>query len=384
MPSDARGFRTGRADEVARKVERVAALARDLALDGILLSTQHNFSWLSGGGSNRVDALRESGVATLMVTADGLLYLLANVIESRRIAAEALPGIDVRVVDYPWQRERQDSGILLKMAAEATDGRAAFGTDAGLAGATHAEGRIARLRQTFDESEIPRYRSLSQDAGAIVGEMARNVAPGTTESEIARRVGAALITADMRPAVVLVGGDDRIDRYRHPVPTDATWTERLLIAVCAERHGMVTALTRLVTTRPDAELARRTRATADVFAALLGRTIGGATGADLYDVAREAYAKAGFAGQEHLHHLGGAIAYRAREWVAHPHSTDVVMAPQAFAWNPTITGTKVEETCLLQADGTLEVLTSTDRWPSIVIGVRSQRLHVPDALVLGA
>jgi hypothetical protein len=147
---------------------------------------------------------------------------------------------------------------------------------------------------------------------------------------------------------------------------------------------MITALTRIVSTRRDDELAHRTRCAANVFAALLTASTPGATGADLFGAAVAAYADAGYAGEERAHHQGGVIAYRAREWIAHPHSTDVMGAPQAVAWNPTITGTKVEETCLLHQNGAVEVLTTTPDWPSLEIAVRSQRLRVPDVLVLGA
>ena len=37
---------------------------------------------------------------------------------------------------------------------------------------------------------------------------------------------------------------------------------------------------------------------------------------------------------------------------------------QAFAWNPTIAGTKVEDTALL-VDGTLDMITTSPDWPVI-------------------
>lgn len=37
---------------------------------------------------------------------------------------------------------------------------------------------------------------------------------------------------------------------------------------------------------------------------------------------------------------------------------------QAFAWNPTITGTKVEDTALVIGDN-VELITSTPDWPVI-------------------
>ena len=90
----------------------------------------------------------------------------------------------------------------------------------------------------------------------------------------------------------------------------------------------------------------------------------GTSGADLYEVAARAYGDAGFPGEEHLHHQGGAAGYRTRDWVAHPACTERVQDGQAFAWNPSITGSKVEETCIASDEG-IEMITTTPGWPAI-------------------
>jgi hypothetical protein len=41
-----------------------------------------------------------------------------------------------------------------------------------------------------------------------------------------------------------------------------------------------------------------------------------------------------------------------------------VLPRQAFAWNPSITGSKIEDTALL-VDGNIELITGTPRWPVI-------------------
>ena len=198
MHSDARGFRTARFEEVGRKADLLAALAREQGLSAVLLTTQHNFSWLSAGGSNRIDALRENGVATLMVTADRRRYLLANTIESARISKEALDGLDFAVLDFPWEDERQDPALLYRIAVEAA-GSAALGADLPSTHARLLEPAISSLRQALDEGELPRYRSLCQDAATVVGSVARTLEPGLTEHDIAQRVGCALLSANMRP-----------------------------------------------------------------------------------------------------------------------------------------------------------------------------------------
>jgi antitoxin VapB len=93
------------------------------------------------------------------------------------------------------------------------------------------------------------------------------------------------------------------------------------------------------------------------------------------------YAEAGYPGEERRHHQGGATGYRSREWLAHPECDEIVQVRQAFAWNPTITGTKIEETALVLGDR-VEVITSSPKWPSIEIDVRGQTLLAPAVLSL--
>jgi len=104
------------------------------------------------------------------------------------------------------------------------------------------------------------------------------------------------------------------------------------------------------------------------------------SGADLYEVAARAYRDAGFPGEEHLHHQGGAVGYRTRDWVAHPTCTELVQDSQAFAWNPSITRSKVEETCIAFEDG-IEIITTTQGWPAIASEANG-KYFLPDVLSL--
>jgi Xaa-Pro aminopeptidase len=359
----------------------VLAMLNEENLGGVLLNSQHNFSWLTAGGTNGVDLSSQAGVASLLVRNDGKCFLLANRIEMPRMLAEEISVEDFEPVEFAWEDEQAQPSFLADRALALLKDGAALGTDLPLsANFRTVEGALARCRYQLTEAEIERYRLLGRDAGIAIGNLVRTLAPGQTEQEVARLAIDALAARGAHSVVTLVAADERLRNFRHPVPTKSKWGKVLMVVVCARRDGLIASLTRIVCngTVPD-ELKRRTLAAARVNAELLSATRPQATGADLYEIAARAYLEAGFEGEEQLHHQGGACGYRPRDWVAHPSCTEKVQVNQAFAWNPSITGTKVEETCIAFANG-MEAITSTPDWPQISVQVNGREYLSPDVL----
>jgi Xaa-Pro dipeptidase len=362
MPNDELQMTNG---ELGAKTDRLVRIARDAGLRGIVLATHHNIAWLTAGRSNRVDGSRETGTARLLVTADGRRFVLANAIEMPRMLDEVLAGFDFEPLEYPWT-EDQDPARAVRAARTIIGEQPGLGADWPLPDTTMIESAIARARTLLTPDEVDRYRALGRDAGRALGGLCQSLSPGEDEREIARSIVHAAAGFGARAVVALVGADERLRKYRHPLPTRTPWKHVVMLALCAERDGIIVSLSRVVAVGGPADLDARTRATASVFGRLLAATRPGATGAQLYAAAVDGYAAAGYAGEELKHHQGGAIGYRAREWVAHPLSQEVVQERQAFAWNPTVTGTKVEDTALVVGN-TIELITSTPDWPAIPV-----------------
>ena len=255
---------------------------------------------------------------------------------------------------------------------------ATLGADWPLPGVTVLEAALSRARSLLTDGDIARYRALGREAGLMLGNVCRALTPGDDERDIARAImdGAAGLRA--RPIVTLVGSDERLRRFRHPVPTASPW----------KIGGHVRALRRARRAGGLAlahRLGRRSRRISNPApappprssAACSTRPVRARPRRSLYTVAADGYAAAGFPGEELKHHQGGAIGYRAREWVAHPNSQESVQARQAFAWNPTIAGTKVEDTALV-IDDRLEMLTTTPEWPVITLGTGDRPVVASD------
>jgi antitoxin VapB len=335
-------------------------------LGGVLISSQHNFSWLTAGGSNGIDTSREPGAGALLVRRDGKRFVLANRIEIARLLNEELAGEDFEPVEFGWEEEKASPSLPVDRARALLNETDALGSDLSMTGNVRTiEGALARCRYELTPPEIERFRQLGRDAGQAISSLMKSLSPGETEREIARRASDSLAAYGIHTVVNLVAADERISSYRHPLPTEKKWQRVLMVVVCARRSGLVASLTRIVSAGPVAdELKRRTEAASNVNAQLLAATRPGVTGAELYSVAARAYLAEGFEGEEHLHHQGGAAGYRTRDWVAHPFCEERVHLHQAFAWNPSVTGTKVEETTVV-FDDEIEAITRTPDWPQI-------------------
>jgi len=352
-------------------------------LGGVLISSQHNFSWLTAGSRSGIDLSREPGAGALLVRRDGKRFLLASRIEMARLLTEELSDKDFEPIEFGWEEEKVRASFLVDRARSLLIDNESLGSDLPVpTGVRTVEGSLAHCRYVLTSSEMDRFRQLGQDAGRAISDLIKSLQPGETETQIARHAADALAAKNIHVVVNLVAADERIKKYRHPVPTEKRWERVLMVVVCARRNGLIVSLTRIVSAgKLSDDLKHRTAAAARVNAQLLSSTRPGTTGAELYAVATRAYEAEGFQGEEHLHHQGGATGYRTRDWVAHPACEEQVHLHQAFAWNPSITGTKVEETAIVVETGT-QTITSTADWPQISVRAGAQDIQSPNVLII--
>ena len=369
--------------EIVEKIERLQKMLAENRFGGVLMNSQHNFAWLTGGKSNGINLSAESGACYLLVRQDGKSFVLANNIEMPRLLSEEISSEDFEPIEFTWQEEKAAGDFVIKKAASLLKNDQTLASDLFLNSKVHTiENLIARCRYSLTEAEIKRYRKLGKDAGKAIGNVIKIINAGETEIEIARKTRNELAKFNINSIVTLIGADERIEKFRHPIPTQNIWKKVVLIAVCGKREGLIANLSRIVCIGeiPE-ELKRKTEAAAYVFAKLLSETKAGKNGAELYKIAADAYAKKGFADEINLHHQGGATGYKTRDWVIHPKSNEKIFPNQAFAWNPSITGTKSEETNLL-INNEIEVLTETPDFPQISVEIDGHKYFSPDILSL--
>jgi Xaa-Pro dipeptidase len=323
--------------------DRLGDLIERRGFDAVVLRRPANFACYTGGADTKVDHVATEGVADLIVRQDSRL-VLTSTIEAARMRAEQTPALEV--VDYPWHEDR---GTALRRLV----GGARIGSDVGLPGTVDVSDDIALLRRALDPDAIESLRLVGRDASVAMAEAAAAVEPGMSEHDAAAALAGACRRRGLTATVLLAAADERIERYRHPIPVGARIERRAMLVASAERGGLYANLTRIVELdEPEPELTRRL----DACEEILGRmreeaTRPGRTLADAFAACQSFYADAGFPDEWRLHHQGGLTGYASRELIATPRTGQPIEPGQAFAWNPSVTGAKAEETFVLTESG---------------------------------
>lgn len=359
--------------ELDAKHEKVVSWIRAQNLGGILIRRNENVAWLTGGAVEvRVLTPSETGVASLLVTADGKRYYFATENEAPRLHDEEFGALDFEPMVFPWYAD-DTAAAAAKLAS------GPLGSDTPLPGA--ASVNLYPLRASLSESEIARYRWLGAETAAATVESLNQVEPGLSEYDLEAITAANLLRRGILPSVYLYAVDGRIYKYKHAVARGVRLEKYAMLNLCSRKWGLVISITRFVHFGDlPAELAARFKSAAQVNAALLDATRVDATSAELFAVARAAYAAQGFSGEERFHHQGGPTGYGEREWVATPDGQQRVVDNMAFAWNPSIRGGKAEDTVILHK-GKIEWLTSTPELPVINAEVNGKVYPAPGVLL---
>jgi len=360
--------------EVEIKIGRVRGFLEARGLRGALLATHANFAWITGGGRNHVSTATEQGAAAVLVTADAS-YLLANNIERRRLEEEETTGLSFEAREFPWWAGGIPEAALELAPAEQLCADIPLPSVRRLSAT-----ELLALRNPLLEPEIARYRRLGEETGIVMTHAAFHCRPGLSEHQLAGMLAGGLSDYGITPAVLLAAVDERVSDRRHPLPTGRRLQRYAMLVVGARRQGLNLSTTRLVHFgAAPSELRERHAACARVDAAFLAATTEGAALADIFRAGQAAYAAEGYPDEWRLHHQGGPTGYAAREFPATPEVEGRVQLHQAFAWNPSITGTKSEDTVLV-ADGGLEVLSPTPDLPTLEVEAAGRRFMRPAIL----
>ena len=347
---------TRTAAELSERRARITTFLDDRGLDALWLGRPTNFAWLTGG-SNVVDRASAVGVAAAGYSREEGFRVLTNTIEAPRLRDEELPeAFSVTAAD--WYTDSLAEFVVAESPASAA-------ADFDVPGLAQPD--LSTLRQPLSTADIDRYRALGRETAAAVEEVCRELSSAQAEQAAAVDVRTALESRGIEAPVVLVGGGERTQQYRHYTPTTAPLGDYALVSVTAQRGGLYASMTRTVDLDAPAWLDERFEAAARVEVSALAATqraaCEGSTAGDVFGAIQTAYEAVRWPDEWQHHHQGGAAGFAGREWIATPTESSTVVAPQGYAWNPTVQGAKSEGTVLVTTDS-VEPLTLTDSWPT--------------------
>jgi antitoxin VapB len=342
--------------EISQKKMRIEHFLHDNNLSALIIGKQNNFAWATAGGANWVSISNETGVANLIFKKGGHAYAVMDNLETPRFEQEEYLGsLGFEVIGIDWWLDPVKKAQELVNIAGGDD----IGADYSLKGTKNVDGLLARERYVLTPDECDRYREVCRLSTIALETTALSLKKGMTEWEIVGRMAEASYSYGLIPFVTLVATDERIFKHRHPIPTAKKLEKYAMLVLCAKAGGLIANLTRLVHFgKLPQDLAAKHSAVQHIDATFNLASHPDTKIKEVFKHGQKAYEKYGFPDEWRLHHQGGATGYAGREFHGRPDSKEIVQASQAFAWNPSIAGTKSEDTVLVTEEGTIEVMTT--------------------------
>jgi Xaa-Pro aminopeptidase len=350
-------------DEIKEKEKRVREFLKSKNLKGLLLKRQANFSWMTCGGLNLVGITTELGATTILVTENSKFVISNNIEAPRMVHEEGLERQGFIVKAFPWY-EDQEVPIVKELIGEGP-----LGSDVPFPNAQMLAEDVAKLRYSLTPEEIERYRWLGEKTSLALEKTVMNTKKGEKESGVVARLCKEIWKDRIDPITLMAAADDRVFKFRHPIPTERKIEKYLMVSVNARKWGLIVSLTRFVHFgRLPRELKKKYEANVFIDCTMMAHTRPGVPAKEVLEKGINAYREKGCPEEWKLHHQGGSIGYTGRDYRAHLKTHDVIQENQAFTWNPSIAGTKSEDTILATSKGP-EMITKPMVYPTLSMKV---------------
>jgi antitoxin VapB len=343
-----------------QRIEPIRELMKAKGLDAFVVRRNPNLAWAIAGRAH-VPTTIDAACFDLIITQDSATAV-TNVVEAPRLIAEELPNeVIVKTVKWSEGRDAQlPTGA--KVGSDQPGGdRLDLGTE------------VEMMRASLIASDVERFKEICVDAAVALGNAMKQVESADREIDVAGLISHSLWQADLEVAFLGVAGQERVSKFRHPLPTDTVIGNRVSASICAKRKGLIASVTRIVTFGQVADsMINDYTSIFKVEAALLDATVVGKAFSDPINAAIAAYPANGFDADEWTkHHQGGPTGFLPRDWPANQATTRLIAQNQPIAWNPTGKGWKAEDTILATTSG-VKLLTNDPDWPAFEVNGRTR------------
>jgi Xaa-Pro aminopeptidase len=343
-----------------QRIQPLRDLMKVKGLDAFVVRRNPNLAWAIAGRAH-VPTTIDAACFDLIITQDSATAI-TNVAEAPRLIEEELPS-EVSVKTIKWS-EGRDPFLPTgpKVGCDQPGGdRIDLGTE------------VEVIRASLIESDVARFKEICVDAAVALGNAMKLIESSDREIDVAGLITYSLWQADLEVAFLGVAGEDRVHKFRHPLPTDSVVGNRVSASICAKRKGLIASVTRIVTFGEVTDsMINEYTSIFKVEAALFDATVVGKPFSDPINAAIAAYPANGFDADEWTkHHQGGPTGFLPRDWPANQGSTRLIADNQPIAWNPTGRGWKAEDTILATPLG-VNLLTNDPDWPAFQVNGRTR------------
>jgi Xaa-Pro aminopeptidase len=219
--------------------------------------------------------------------------------------------------------------------------------------------------------EQERYRWLGERVSQALEKTLIETKKGEKESEVVGRLCNEIWKDRIDPITLMSAADDRIYNFRHPIPTERRIDKYLMVSVNARKWGLIVSLTRFIHFgKLSEELRQQYEANVFIDCIFMANTRPGTPARDVLQKGIDAYMIKGYPEEWKLHHQGGSIGYTGRDYRVNLKTPDLIQENQTFTWNPSIAGTKSEDTILATSKG-LEIITKPVLYPVFKLEVEN-------------
>lgn len=338
------------------KLERIRALLERRQAEAVVIARRDNFAWLTGGGESGVILNQENGFVYLIVTRKARAAVALRA-DADKAEEELLKGLGFTFHKLDWKSAGIEAHIRSLL-----EGKRAL-SDIPLTGCTCDAAAIYELEYPMTETETGRYRELGRLTDMIMARTAKRMRQGMTENEIKAEVLHACADYGAEADVLLVGSDERIEKYRHCTPTDKKATRTVLLSPVLRKYGLHSNIARMVCFGSvPGEVRKRYDAVCQIQAEIIAASRENVAFRDIFRMQEKWYHRLGF-GQEWLEHGHGApVGYMLSDASVLYDEHRCMTSGQAYEWYVTVSGAKSAE-LVMNTGGRQEILSMTGEWP---------------------
>ena len=357
----------------AHRNQQLDRLLDDAAADALVLGVASHVAWALCGADLRIQVSGERAWGFLVLQ-PGRRTVVTWAMDARRFAEEELPsGTAIEAL-------RWDEGNPEDRALQLAGGGRVL-SDCGSPGTDSALDLLRAAQYPLTDLELRRERWIAARFDAHCRAVADTLEPGMTEDDVAAGLTAAFLRDGLAVDEMMIGFDERIRRYRHPVARGARLERLAFVHPTVNRWGQHVIGTRMVSLGEiDAETAERFAAVSEIEALSVQSTRPGTAHRDVLASQQEAYRRLGYEDAWRDHWQGGQTGFALCEIAHVDRPAESIPERGLYNWFISLPGAKKEETTLATAEGG-RILTLTGAWPTRTVVTELGPLEVADLLV---